>query len=196
MKRFLRTAAMMVMAAALLGGCAGNTGSTENADNGVNEEALEAEGATVDSEKAEGVEGEADVSLSVTVEPLSEEEFAQIEPGNAEDPVIENFSKVTVTVDMTGMTPGTERSVKMPALRNLMADSGVGKYIQGSGYSQNDTEADFSKFVSENIIYRGGLTDDDIRGIFAGAEAVAEYTGADGTPVEATIPFTDNIEFK
>lgn len=192
MKRFLRTAAMMVMAAALLGGCASGGETAEN--DAQSEETAGEAGETGETEGTE--ETEAAAALSVVVEPLSEEEFAQIEPGNAEDPVIENFSKVTVTVDMTGMTPGTERSVKMPALRNLMADSGVGKYIQGSGYSQNDTEADFSKFVSENIIYRGGLTDDDIRGIFAGAEAVAEYTGADGTPVEATIPFTDNIEFK
>ena len=192
MKRFLRTAAMMVMAAVLLGGCASGGETAEN--DAQSEETAGEAGETGETEGTE--ETEAAAALSVVVEPLSEEEFAQIEPGNAEDPVIENFSKVTVTVDMTGMTPGTERSVKMPALRNLMADSGVGKYIQGSGYSQNDTEADFSKFVSENIIYRGGLTDDDIRGIFAGAEAVAEYTGADGTPVEATIPFTDNIEFK
>lgn len=188
MKRFLRTAAMMVMAAALLGGCA---------DKGALEETAEAAGDTETGETDSEAEAlEAGVALSIVVEPLTEEEFAGIDPGSAENPVIDNFLKITVTVDMEGMTPGTERTVKMPALRNLMGDAGMGKYIQGSGSSQNDPEADFSKFVSENIIYREGLTDDDIKGIFAGAEAVASYVDADGQTVETTIPFEDCIEFR
>lgn len=191
MKKFLRTAAVMVMAAALLGGCASTDSTAEN-----NAETTEAEGTEAEGTDAEAEAAEAGAALSVVVEPMTEDEFAQLDPGSVENPVIDNFSKVTITVDMTGMIPGTERNVKMPALRNLMADTGIGTYIQGSGSSENDTEADFSKFVSENIIYREGLTDEDIKGIFAGAEAVATYVDANGETVETTIPFADYIEFK
>lgn len=189
MKRFLSLAAVMVMAAALMGGCASSSDTAENT-------AEASEAAETEGTEAEAEASEAAVALSVVVEPLTEDEFAAIDTGSVEDPVIDNFSKVTITVDMTGMTPGTERSLKMPALRNLMTDAAVGTYIQGSGDSQNDPAEDFSKFVSENIIYRAGLTDDDIKAIFTGAEAVATYTGSDGQEVETKLPFTDYIEFK
>ncbi len=191
MKKFLRTAAMMVMAAALLGGCASSGNTAEN-----NAETTEAEATETESTDAEKEASEAGVSLSVVVEPLTEEEFADINPGSIENPVIGDFSKVTVSVNLIGMTPGTERNVTMPALRNLMGDSGIGTYIQGSGSSQNNPEDDFSEFVSENIIYRAGLTDDDIKSIFNGAEAVVKYIGNDGNAVEESLVFTDNIEFK
>ena len=148
MKKFLRTAAVMVMAAALLGGCASTDSTAEN-----NAETTEAEATETEGTDAEAEAAEAGVALSVVVEPMTEDEFAQVDPGSVENPVIDNFSKVTITVDMTGMIPGTERNVKMPALRNLVADTGIGTYIQGSGSSENDTEADFSKFVSEIQYY-------------------------------------------
>lgn len=122
MKKFLRTAAVMVMAAALLGGCASTDSTAEN-----NAETTEAEGTDAEAEAAE-----AGAALSVVVEPMTEDEFSQLDPGSVENPVIDNFSKVTITVDMTGMIPGTERNVKMPALRNLVADTGIGTYIQGA----------------------------------------------------------------
>ena len=125
MKKFLRTAAVMVMAAALLGGCASTDSTAEN-----NAETTEAEATETEGTDAEAEAAEAGAALSVVVEPMTEDEFAQLDPGSVENPVIDNFSKVTITVDMTGMVPGTERNVKMPALRNLVADTGIGTYIQ------------------------------------------------------------------
>ena len=51
-------------------------------------------------------------------------------------------------------------------------------------------------FTSENVIYRNGLTDDDIKAMFEGYNAEVTYTGADGQTVEETIPFIDSVVFE
>ena len=97
---------------------------------------------------------------------------------------------------MDNMVAGTERSVKMTALKNIMSETGVGTYWNGSGSSQNNADEDFSVFTSENVIYRNGLTDDDIKAMFEGYNAEVTYTGADGQTVEETIPFIDSVVFE
>ncbi len=94
------------------------------------------------------------------------------------------------------MISGTERSLKMPALKNLMADKRIDGYWYGRGQSQNNADEDFSQWVSESVIYRRDLTDDDIRGIFDGAEAVVTYCLSENEIEEEVIAMADYIEFK
>ena len=125
-----------------------------------------------------------------------EEQFAETSTEGLENPVIEDFSNVVIELKMDNMVAGTERSVKMTALKNIMSETGVGTYWYGGGSSQNNADEDFSVFTSENVIYRNGLTDDDIKAMFEGYNAEVTYTGADGQTVEETIPFIDSVVFE
>ena len=89
---------------------------------------------------------EPDVGLTITVEPLTDEEYENTDTDGLEAPEKEDFSKVTVELDMNNMVAGTERRVRMTALRDIMSETGVGQYWYGSGKSQNNADEDFSTF--------------------------------------------------
>lgn len=171
MKRFLKAVSAVVLTIALCGACSSADETKES----------------VASPSA---------ALSIIVEPLTEEEYSDINTDGLGETDAEDFSKVTVTVEMTNMIVGTERSVKMPALKNIMTDKQIDGYWHGKGHSQNNADKDFSEWVSENIIYRKDLTDDDIRNIFDGEEAVATYYSSDDEIEEKVIAMVDCIEFK
>ncbi len=139
---------------------------------------------------------EPDVGLTITVEPLTDEEYENTDTDGLEAPAKEDFSKVTVELDMNNMVAGTERRVRMTALRDIMSETGVGQYWYGSGKSQNNADEDFSTFKTENVIYRKDVSDDDIKAMLDGYEAVVTYTNAAGESVEEKLPFADAVEFK
>lgn len=181
MKGFLRMAAVMAASAVMLSGCSDKAAETNE---------------TAETTKARET-AETGASLTITAEPVTEDEFGMLYTEAMDEPSAEDFTKITISVEMTGMTPGTERNVKMPVLRTLMNDAGIGElFMLGSGGSQNDPEEDHSEFTSVNYIYSRELTEDDIMDVMSEAEAVASYTGADGQTVEEVLPFADNIEFK
>ena len=169
MKKFLKTITGAVLAIALCASCA---------------------------PKQEETAAEPTANLTITVSPLTEEQFAETSTEGLENPVIEDFSNVVIELKMDNMVAGTERSVKMTALKNIMSETGVGTYWYGGGSSQNNADEDFSVFTSENVIYRNGLTDDDIKAMFEGYNAEVTYTGTDGQTVEETIPFIDSVVFE
>ena len=181
MKGFLRMAAVIAASAVMLSGCSDKAAETNE---------------TAETTKAQET-AETGASLTITAEPVTEDEFGMLYTEAMDEPSAEDFTKITISVEMTGMTPGTERNVKMPVLRTLMNDAGIGElFMLGSGGSQNDPEEDHSEFTSVNYIYSRELTEDDIMDVMSEAEAVASYTGADGQIVEEVLPFADNIEFK
>lgn len=139
---------------------------------------------------------EPSASLTITVAPLTEEEYAETGTEEIENPVIDDFSKITIELNMDNMIEGTERTVKMAALKNIMTETGIGTYWYGNGSSQNNADENFSVFRSESVIYRRNLTDDQIKNMFDGYNAEVTYTGADGQTVEETIPFIDAVVFE
>ena len=139
---------------------------------------------------------EPEVNLNITVEALSEEEYADTSTDGIEIPVIEDFAKVTVELNMNNMVPGTERTVKMTALKNIMAETGVGTHWYSSGSSSNNAEDDFSTFKAVNVIFRRDVTDEELKNMFEGYNAVVTYTGADGVTVEETLAFIVAVQFK
>ena len=136
------------------------------------------------------------VSLSVTVEPLSEDEYAQTDTSEIENAVPEDFSKITIELNMENMVAGTERTVKMKALKNIMTETEIGTYWYGNGSSQNNAEEDFTIVRSESVLYRRDISNDEIKNMFDGYEAAVSYTGADGNVVEQSLPMTDALQFK
>ncbi|MDD5945681.1 MAG: hypothetical protein PUD43_08215 [Clostridia bacterium] len=170
MKKFLKVITAVTVMAALMSGCS--------------------------STKQEETAAEPTAALAITVEPLTEDEFADVQDEGAVDAVIDDFSKITIELDMENMVPGTERTVKMTALKNIMAETGVGIHWSATGSSQNDPEETFSTFKSENIICRNGATDDEIKAMFEGYSADVTYTGADGNVVEESLPFDTAVIFK
>ena len=120
------------------------------------------------------------VSLSVTVEPLSEDEYAQTDTSEIENAVPEDFSKITIELNM----------------ENMVAETEIGTYWYGNGSSQNNAEEDFTIVRSESVIYRRDISDDEIKNMFDGYEAAVSYTGADGNVVEQSLPMTDAVQFK
>lgn len=136
------------------------------------------------------------VSLSVTVEALSEDEYAQTGTSEIENPVPEDFSKITIEVNMENMVAGTERTVKMEALKNIMTETGIGTYWYGNGSSQNNAGEDFTIVRSESVIYRRDISDDEIKNMFDGYESTVTYTGTDGKEVTQSLPMIDAVQFK
>lgn len=151
-------------------------------------------GACSSGEKNQSTEPE--VALNITVAPTTEEEYAQASTDGIDDPVIDDFSTVKVELQMNNMVPGTERTVKMTALKTIMTEKGVGMHCYGEGSSENEAEEDFSVFTSENIIYRKDITDEELKNMFEGYNAEVTYVDANGTTVEETLPFVDAVEFK
>ena len=168
MKKFLKVITAVTVMAALMSGCSSSASKQE-------------------------APAEPTAMLSIVVEPVSEEEFADVEAG---DEPIDDFAKVTIELNMENMVPGTERTVKMTALKNIMAETGVGIHWSATGSSQNNPEDNFSVFKSVNIISRNGATNDDIVAMFKGYSADVSFTGADGSIVEDSIPFDSAVTFK
>lgn len=139
---------------------------------------------------------EPEVNLNITVEALSEAEYADTGTEGIENPDISDFAKITVELNMNNMVPGTERTVKMTALKNIMAETGIGAHWYSSGSSSNNADEDFSAFKVTNVVFRRDVTDDELKNMFDGYNAVVTYTAADGEVVEETLAFIDAVQFK
>ena len=186
MKKILMTMAMAVTAMGLLGGC----GSEKTDEAPVENEAVEeTEGTAEESTEPE-------VTLDIDIMALTEEDFAEVDTTEFEGAVAEDFAKVEIELNMTGMIEGTEREIKMTSLREIMAEKEIGTYCTGSGKNDNDAENNYTKMVTESIIYRKDVSDDELKKIFENESVTVNYVNAEGETVEELIPFIENVQFK
>lgn len=136
-----------------------------------------------------------EITTEIVLSDITEEEWRQI--GISSKPVgvsINDFKKIYVSAKITNSKEAIERTAEIPDLYSVINQfDGLRTSMGGSSEQNNIGTEDTAEWTAYAIFNSRGLSEEDIRDMFAETEVVVRYRMNNGDKIESRISIGDNM---
>lgn len=141
-----------------------------------------------------GVDGPTQIIISpdVSLKKLTEEEFQQVGTSGIDNPAIDDFRKLNISIDVQGLD---NRSISFPSINQIkmLLTSNVVWFANSS--SQDNQSEDYAHYHNEFVLYTRDIKDEEIRDKLKSLNIDVSYRNEQGKMVKTVYNLADTMVF-